>query len=568
MKRHWLHGGMIVVLLALFVGTPLAIPADSAAASQTAATPQVRLAVIIVVDQFRGDLINRYGRWFGKDGFNRLIKEGAFFPNAYYSYATTVTTVGHATIGTGRLPRQHGIVSSNFFTDPKSNKPQHAVQDDDVQTVGTADGPTDGQKAGSFSPRYLIGSSIGDQLKLADRRSRVFSVSAKPRSAILLAGQNPDGVFWWDQNSGKFHTSTWYAKQLPAYVADYNNSNYTDQFLDKTWELLLPEAAYAGCYPVDSKGTPYDRGATQAFPHKITKAKGKPYSSIYNSPFGNEVVLEIAKRIVLDEKLGKGPASDLLCVSFSSNDCVGHNFGPNSAELMDMTIRTDAQVASLLALLDKQVGLDHCMVVLTGDHGIKEIPELVQQMRLGAQRLDVKKITKDLNEYLTEKAGRLGEGKNYVLSIDLPWLWFDNSFAEWTIDKQMQIMYASADYLNTVPGIATVFTAAELEEPPPLPEDTARWLAWRSYCPGRSGQLYLSLEPYWNPGMGGGAGHGSDQTEDRHVPILLLGKGIRQGRYMRQVDPLDIAPTLAAGLGIEPPNNFAGHVLPEAFAEK
>lgn len=574
MKTQWLHRSLTALFVALFISTPLALTAEPPAAPQiesTPLTPQVRLGVIIVVDQLRGDMVTRYGKWFGKDGFNKLAREGAFYPNAYFTYGSTETAVGHATLGTGRLPRKHGITSNQWYlgaesnteSNTESNQPTPSVFDPDVQAVGTGEG----EKAKGYSPRYLLGASLADQLKLADRRSRVFSVSMKPRSAILLAGRNPDGVFWWDQASGNFHTSTWYGRQLPAYVADFNKSRYTDQFIGKTWDKILPEAAYQSCYPLDPKWISSDHGLGKSFPHKLTRAKGQGYDGVYASPFGNEIVLELAKRMLIHEKLGQGPASDLLCVSFSSNDVVGHTFGPNSAEHLDMTVRTDAQIAALLSLIDKQVGLQNCMIALTGDHGVQEVVEVSQQMRLGAERINLKQITSDLNNFLSEQAGQPGEGKDYILSITPPWLWFDPGFADWTLDKQLQVMFAAADYLYTVPGIANAFTAAELEEGPPLREDTERWLAWRSYCPGRSGQIYVSLEPYWYPGTGG-TGHGSCQSEDRHVPILLIGAGIKQGRYMREVDPMDIVPTLAAGLGIEPPNNFDGQVLMEAFSER
>ena len=537
------------------VAAPPATASTLPAETKANEAPPVRLAVLIVVDQFRADRLPRYERWFGKDGFKRLIKEGAYFPNAYYSYAVTSTAVGHATLSTGRLPRQHGIVNNAWFVDDNP-RPQAAEFDSDARAVGLSGN----EKANGNSPRYLLGSTIGDQLKLADRRSRVFSLALKSRPAVMLGGQKPDGAYWWDHATNKFITSTWYAEQLPAYIAEYNANQAAAKPIGQTWECILPEAAYEGCRPVDPKLIGNDYGMGKAFPHRITNA-----DALYTSPFGNDITLDVAKLIIANEKLGQGPVTDLFCVSFSSNDAVGHAFGPSSCEAMDMTVRTDRQIADLLTFLDKQVGLDRCMIVLAGDHGVQEIPEITEQQRLGGQYLNTKAIIAGLNEVLAREIGQLPDGKSYVLGIEMPWLYFDSAFAEWTSDKQTDAMLAAAGYLSEVPGVAAVYTAAELEDFPPLPDDTARWLAWRSYCPGRSGQVYIAMEPFWYQANSGTTGHGSDQTANRHVPIVLMGPGIAHGRFMRMVDPMDIAPTMAAMLGIEPPNGFAGQVLPEAF---
>lgn len=541
-------------------------PGAAVAASDTKLS-DTKLVVLIVVDQLRADLLPRYARHFGPDGFKRLIGRSAYFPEAYLTYGASSTAVGHATIGSGRLPRQHGIINNEWFLDPQAMKEQHVAYDKDAKPIGLGEG----EKAAAYSPRHLIGPCLGDQLKLADKRSRVFSVSLKHRAAIMIAGQDPDMVVWWDRVSGKFVTSDWYAEALPPYVAEYNQARVVDQYIGKAWEKVLPDAAYASCHAVDPAWITYDYHLGKAFPHTTKKGEagtpGQPYDSLYASPFGNDMVLEIAKRMLAQEKLGQGPAPDMLCVSFSANDVAGHVFGPNSAEILDITVRTDRQIAELLKLLDAQVGLDRCAIALTGDHGVKELPQVAHRAGLGGGHLNVEELVKDLNAGLAEQYGPLAESKPYVLGFLPPWLWFTPAFHELDTEKQVEILDATAQYLAGIEGVAEVFTAMDLEALSPMPHDTVWWLAWRSYYPGRSGEIYIHLDPYWyETEEKGTTGHGSAHSEDRHVPIILSAPGIRPGKYMTSADLVDIAPTLAAILGIEPPIDTAGRVLHEAFA--
>jgi hypothetical protein len=556
---------LCVSVLAVVAGlVPLRVMAEPPAG---AAENDVRLGVIIVVDQLRADMLTRYWPHFGNDGFKRLARTGAWFPNAYLTYGATSTASGHATIATGRLPRQHGIVNSDWYLDPEIGDLQSAVLDRDAKPVGL--GPN--EKADGCSPRYLIGATIGDSLKLADRQSRVFSVSLDPSSAIMLGGQSPDGAFWFDRGTGKFITSTWYRNPLPAYLADFNEKHVADHLMGQAWDRVLPEAAYASCYPVDANWIGYDYGLGKTFPHKLTKAQSqpaqaRPYDFICGSPFGNDAVVEAAKRILVNEKLGQGPARDLFCVSLSANEVVGRVFGPNSAESLDMTVRTDRQVAELLSLLDKQVGLNRCAIILTSDHGVQGVPQLTEQARMDGAHLDQDKLVDALNAELADRFGALEGNKKYVAGISPPWLWFDYAFREWELDKQLQVINAATDWLNSVQGIAAVYNAADLEQGPPTADDLLAWLAWRSYCPGRAGQIYIHLDTYWYETEADGVtGHGSSHSENRHVPILLSGPGVKQGRYLQTADLMDIAPTLANMLGIEPPNNAVGRVLDEAF---
>lgn len=530
------------------------------------AAHDIKLVLLIVVDQMRADLLSRFDDHFGPDGFKRLIDHGAYFPNAYFSYGATSTAVGHATIASGRLPRRHGIINNEWHIDPQGTKARHIVYDPDTRLVGLAAGE---DKPG-FSPRYLIGSTLGDQMKLADRRSRVMSASIKHRAAIMMGGQRPDLVLWWDRDTGRFVTSTYYGPSVPPYVVDFNEKRWCDRYIGKTWERLLPESAYVACQVNAPSWLGFTYGLGPRFPHALPKVEGTPtitfYNAMYACPFGNETLAEMTKRIATVEKPGSGPAPDLFCVSYSCNDVCGHVFGPDSEEIMDITVRTDRMIAELLGLIDKQVGLDHCLVLLTADHGVKELPPLAAAHGLGAGYFDAAGAIKLINKTLADRFGDPANGRPYITGIEMPWLWFDRSFYDYDVDRQMQLMFAVADALSEMQGVEQVFTAADLEDAPPSPVDSARYLAWRCYYPERSGEIYIHLAPQWSVKSDDeNTGHGTAHSMDRHVPIILAGPHIEPGRYPDVIDPVDIVPTIATLLGIEPPADAVGRVLSEAI---
>ncbi len=552
MKRSLLS---IVVVLLCAVVRPVQAESPSG----------VGLVVLIVVDQMRGDYLPRFEKHFGDGGFRRLMRNGADFRNAYFSYGSTSTAPGHATLGSGRIPRQHGIVANEWWLDADRTESQHAVNDPDSHLVGLAPG----KDAVGASPWRLVGPSLGDEMKLADARSRVFSIALKDRAAILMAGRNPDAVYWWDTGSGRFVTSTWYAARLPEHIAAFNQEGVVSRLAGASWTLLLPEASYAGCQPLDPGWVLDDYGIGRSFPHALPKTEGAPdkafCKAVVPTPFGNELVLDIVQRVLEHDKPGTRDAVDLLCVSFSSNDYCGHLFGPDSREMLDITVRTDRQIERLLSLLDRRVGLQQCLVVLTADHGVKSIPALARLRKLGGTRLpDQVTLTKHLNEAMLQVAPS-PQGRPYVLGAEMPWVYFQPWFRTLERDTRTRLLDAAVSELKKMDGVADVYTADELAGPPPAPEDSVRYLAWRSFYPGRSGELYVQQQPYVYDELDKATGHGTTSSQDRHVPIVLMGPGIRCGRYFTPADPADIAVTLAALIGVEKPLDAVGRVLHEAI---
>lgn len=537
-------------------------------AENDGATEEPRLIVLIVVDQLRGDLVTRFAADFADDGFQRLMKGGALFANAHYSYGATETAPGHATIATGRLPRRHGIVANKWYPDPAKPSGLHAVTDAGCCCVPA---PADAAAPGA-SPRSLIGPALGDQLKVGDRRSRVFAVALKDRAAILTGGQRPDGAIWWDLNTGCFVTSSWYADKLPDYVESWNAAAPADQYAGKPWNLLLDASRYEGCRPVEPSWHGY-LGLGHEFPHVVPKRDAsRPrdyYAALWCTPFGNDLVIDMAERVLRAEKLGAGPAIDMLSIGLSSNDLVGHYFGPDSIETRDMTLQTDRQLARLLRLLDETVGLSRCLIALTGDHGVTTTPLVTERLRLGGGILDLPKVQAKLNDQLQSFFPPPDHGEpphTIVYGMDIPWVYLNRSLLGMlSPEKRQALMRRAVEVMRGFEGVDEVFPADELTGPMPSPADTHRYLAWRCFHPQRSGELYVRLGPYWYKTDDKIAGHDSGSNHDRHVPIFLLGPRVKPGRYYTPADPCDIAPTLAALAGIEAPLDADGRVLHEAI---
>lgn len=527
---------------------------------QTTQDTPPRLVVLIVIDQFRTDYLTRFAPHLAPNGFRRLMSEGAIFYNAYFSYAATVTAAGHATIASGRLPREHGIVANQWYDSPDAKKMSGVFTDPRCQPIGQS--PDEKQKG--RSPAELIGPNFADQLKFADARSRVYSLAIKPRASIAMAGHRPDGCFWWSEETGRWLTSTYYAPALPACVDAINKAESVDRFAGQSWTRLLPDAAYALCTPL-AADTEVEFALGAQFPHSLPKRASKPrpgyYAALMATPFGNEITLDLAAAILKNEKLGQGPAIDLLCISLSSFDVAGHLFGPESPEMMDFTLQTDRQLAAFLNLVDKQVGPGRALIALSADHGVRTTPTLTRVHRLEGGTVDLSALEKDVERAMQKSAP---SQKPYVRGIELPWLYLDPAIDALPPEKRLPLYDAAVAALRANPGIADAITADQLTGPPPSSDDP-RYFVYRCYYPTRSGQVCLRTAPYWTKQSKDAAGHSAGANHDRHVPIVLAGPGINAGKYYTPADPMDIAPTLAALLGIEPPLGCQGRVLHEAL---
>lgn len=513
-----LRGPLLVALLAFLVHPSCGRPV--AARSEGGPRERPRLVLLIVVDQFRHDYLTRFRDSYS-GGLRQLLTQGADFTNAYLEHYPSVTAVGHATMLSGAPPSVSGIIGNDWY-DRDDKKTVTSVSDSAVTALGGV---------AAASPHRLLVSTLGDELKMAGRGSRVIGLSLKDRSAILPVGRMADGAFWYDMGSGAFGSSTWYAPDLPVWVKEFNARRTADGYAGKTW--------VGGTLPAVGP---------------------KLYDAVYGSPFGNELLADLAEAALLAEKLGTHETTDLLTVSFSSNDAVGHKNGPDSPEVAEMAKRTDGVLARLLAAVDQKVGLDRTLVILTADHGVAPLPEVMAQRRMPGGRL----VRKDLvNPVEAALASAYGSG-TWVEGRAGSSLYLNRALIK---DKKLdprQVEETAARAAESIPHVYRAFTREQLfRGDVPRNPWTSRLLA--GFNPERSGDVEILLEPYW---VGGekDASHGTPYSYDTHIPLVFMGPGVRGGRYDGAVAMNDIAPTLATMLEVETPSGSSGRVLSEMLA--
>ncbi len=509
------------------------------------AASRPKLIVGILIDQFRNDYLGRFGDLFGEGGFRRLLEEGAVFSDAQQLHATTVSSVGHATFMTGSIPTYHGIIGNQWF-ERAEGKVISSVDDEDVQPVGSATGQ-------HSSPHRLIGSTLGDELKLSNAgTSRVIGVSIKDSSAILTSGHHPDGAYWFDNATGKFVTSSYYKTRLPEWVNRFNDKKIPSRFFGQ-WQKLRPETDYDRSGVDDSPYEHPGRG-NRAFPHSI-----RNYTELLETPFGNDLLVAFAKAAVEGENLGKHDAPDLLTISFSSNDEVGHEYGPYSHEMEDITLRTDVVLADLFHYLDENIGHDDYVIVLTADHGVAPSPDQAKAMGLGGGRFSEAGAADFISSALNE---RYGPGK-WIAALTEGNLYLDSSLASRQHVSFIDLTRAAALAALALPQFAAAYTSDDFKSGN-FRHDAISQRVAMTFFNGRSGDVVLIPKPYW-VASDKTTNHGAPYNYDTSVPLIFWGISFLPGHFATAASPADIAPTLASILHITPPSGAIGRVLNEVL---
>jgi hypothetical protein len=536
-----------------------------AAANAEAAPPAPpKLVVIIVVDQMRGDYIARYGfQWSG--GLRRLVDGGAWFRRAAYPYLTTVTCVGHATVSTGAFPRTHGIVGNSWF-DRGLGRSVGCSFDPGVATISYA-----APVSGSDGPRHLQSTTLADELRAQmPVPARVVTMSIKERTAITLAGDRADAVTWFNTAAGGFVTSSAYASAPVPFVAAFTKANPVTADLGKTWTRSLPDERYL--FSDAGKGEKPAPYWTAEFPHALQGKVDGPDARFFEaweaSPFSDDYLGRLAVASVDALTLGQGNGTDFLGISFSALDLVGHDFGPRSHEVQDTLVRLDRTLGRLLEHLDRAVGPGKYVVALTADHGAAPIPEQAAAFGIDAGRLDADLIRQAVQRGLE---AALGPGA-YLVRSQYSDVILEPEVVE-ALRRDPQALEAVLRAVRAVPGIAAAFFAEQLDSPAAAGDGDAR-AALLSYYPGRSGDLIVVPKPYWlvvtadgSAQPGSATSHGTMYGYDQHVPVILYGRGITPGEYLRAVTPADIAPTLAYLCGVTLAHSD-GEVLIDALAPR
>lgn len=518
-------------------------------------TPRPKLVVGIVVDQMRADYLDRFAAKYTAGGFKRLMGEGFNCRNHHYPYALTVTAAGHAAVYTGSIPAINGIVGNDWY-DRRTRRNVYCVEDSTVRTVGV-----DNERVGKMSPRNLLTSTITDQLRLASSfRSKTIGIAIKDRGAILPAGHAANAAYWFDSKTGNWLTSTYYMKELPAWVKELNARKLPAAYTAQGWKTLLPIEQYTESTPDDVPWESKLPGATRpVFPYELAGLAGRAYETVTSTPWGNTITKDMAMAAIRGENLGKGKETDFLAISFSTPDRIGHAFGPYSVEEEDIYLRLDREFAELLTFLDGWVGKGQYTVFLTADHGVMDVPAFWQAHQLPAGLIDAKQVASVAREAMEVSFGK-GEyfvsSENYQLYLNRPLL------------REKKIAVSAAyevlrEALLEVPGIADVLNLHDL---PNTNLNTFQLDLYRNnYHTLRSGDIQLVTRPGWFAGGATGTDHGSPHHYDHHVPFVLYGWGVRKGETLRRTSIADIAPTLAAILHILPPDGTVGNPVAEAI---
>jgi len=498
-----------------------------------------KLIVVIVIDQFRGDYLERYRDQFGEGGFRLFLDHGAYFSDCNYDYANTRTAPGHATLLTGTYSSGHGI-HANEWWDPQKKKMVTSVQDESTKIVGTAsNGP-------GASPHNLLADTLGDELKLATQgKARVFGIALKDRAAILSAGFAGDGAYWIEQKTGAWITSTYYRNELPKWAQDFNSGNRAEKYWNREWK--------------DSSGNTL-RTTT---PRKIKDGSVAGFYEVVGAtPFANDFEFEFAKELVVYEKLGNGPATDLLIIGLSGNDILGHAVGPDSPESQAMILATDRQLADLFNYLGHQIGLANIWIALSADHGVSPLPSVAKSLRIPAANFTPDKLQVQLNAALNRKLSPAHQGE-YVKTLKYPVAWVnEEAFAALKI-KEEEAERDVGEAMKQI-GMRGYYTRWQLAEGAvPNTEIGRKYL--HSYSP-QGGWYVMGVPAPYTLGIPNGSDHGSPYTYDTHVSLAFYGLPFQTGTYRTHAEPVDLAVTLASLLGINGPTHSVGRVLTEALA--
>ena len=518
-----------------------------------------KLMVGIVVDQMCYEYLYRFRDHYTEGGFKRLMNEGTNCRTTHYNYVPTYTGPGHASIYTGTTPSNHGIVANDWL-DRVANSTVNCVEDQTVQTVGSD------SKKGMFSPARLKVNTITDQLKLERPASKVIAMSIKNRGAILPGGHLSDGTYWFDSKSGDFITSTFYKQELPQWVADFNKKNLPEKSMKQVWNTFFPIERYVESGPDNS---PYEHllpGKTEpVFPYDLSKMSTKEtvYDLFTCTPFANTFLTDFAIQALHAEKMGQNGATDMLCISYSSTDIIGHEFGPQSKEIQDTYIRLDRELERLLNELDNTLGKGNYTLFLTADHAVVPVPQLLVDKKLAGGYVFLSEAVKQLKTDVTDTFGA-----DLIVAEENLNIYLDRTLIRERGLKYDEVCRFVKEHIREWKGVKNVYTSGELQT-----GSGDKWFEMirSGYHYKESGDVIFSLESGHLPKSKDtdkarkGTSHGSPYAYDTQVPLLFFGHSIPQQEVFRVVEITDIAPTIAHILDISFSHAATGKPIVELF---
>lgn len=513
-----------------------------------------KLIITMVVDQMRYDYIHRYWDKYGEDGIRKLVGSGTFCKNASYNYLINETAVGHSTIATGALPSNHGIISNNWYNNLR-DEVIYCVGDEKVNTVGGR------YESGRFSPQHLLASTIGDEIHLASNfRSKVIGLALDNSAAILSAGHSADYAFWYDNETGNWISSSYYADSLPSWVNEFNEKMIPESYLTRSWETLLPLAEYTesgsdtSIFEVGLKGR-------SVFPYELDelsrlKRKQRDYSLLKYTPFGNVLTRDFATAIVMNEELGQDEYTDYLAIGFSANEYIGKYFGSNSVEIQDAMLRLDQEIAHFLDFLDQYVGTSNTLIILTSDHGLAYSPSYLSANKIPSGDFNPYSSLSLLGSYLNAIYGK-GDWVRYYYGQQI---YLNHELIETAGISFQEIQEYAAQFLIQFEGVSNAVTSYTLQT-----SDFSEGIFHKmqnGYHQKRSGDVIINLAPGWTEKINGDSYH-SSYLGDNHVPLIWYGWKIKRSTLTRPVKMIDIAPTISYFLDIARPNVSTGEIILE-----
>ncbi|MGJ5643457.1 alkaline phosphatase PafA [Formosa sp. S-31] len=508
-----------------------------------------KLVVGIVVDQMRYDYLTRFYNQYGEGGFKRLINEGFNCKNNHFNYIPTKTAPGHASVYTGTTPKNHGIIGNDWY-DKSIKDYVYCAGDAKVKTVGST------SDAGKMSPHRMLATTFADENRLfTQNKGKTIGISIKDRGAILPAGHTANAAYWFHgKDEGVFISSTFYQEALPKWVSNFNKSKTVKSYL-KDWNTLYNIKNYTES---GSDLNDFEEGftgkETATFPYdlKSLSKENDGYDILKTTPYGNSIVVDFTMEAVKGEKLGADEITDVLTVSFSSTDYVGHNFGVNSKEVEDTYIRLDKDLERLLKFLDKEVGAGEYTVFLTADHGAVDVPAYLETQKIPAGYFGKKAFKSQLNDFMVKRylasdlIENISNNQIFLNRDKIKQLGLDLASVQHAIVMELQ----SYEFIDKVYAAATIANAtfnSGVEE-----------LLENGYNLKRSGDVLYEFVPAVISYGKKGSTHGSGLNYDTHVPLLFFGKGIKHGSTLQKTRIIDIAPTMSGLLGISFPNSATG----------
>lgn len=515
-----------------------------------------QLIVQIIISQMRYDYIQRYSDRFTEGGFKQLVEEGAFCKNARFNYLLTQSLPGLATIATGTNPSIHGIVSDKWFA-PLSGAEVNAIADERVKTVGGS------YLNGKFSPHNIITSTIGDELRMINPKSKVIGIALEPSSAIITTGHNANGAFWLDKERGHWITNTHYMDSLPAWVDSLNAKGFGDLYLNREWVLLNPVSSYLEADTTAIKEPQALKRLTDKLAQLVKgvvnqfKKTPRDYTPLLESPFGITYTKDMAIAAIIGEELGKDKYTDFLSVTFTPTRVIGRKYGPHSIEVEDTFLRLDRELEHFIAFLNSEIGKHNYLLILTSDQGVSATPEHLEKSKIPGGYFEPQKAMMLLSSYLNIVYGT----GNWVLGYQEKQIYLNRRLIEDSNLLIRDFQDRVAMFMLQFTGVANAATAYNLQ--------TSNFTSGvfekfqNSFNQRRSGDIIINFEPGWVEKNGSITSANSPYSYDSHVPLIWYGWKIKRRQVLEPVNMIDIAPTISTLIGINWPSGATGKPIRE-----